>query len=54
MKVGWLEILLLVLASVVLTLLVVWAWDEFKTWRINRQYGPRNRRGSDRGRRRSD
>ena len=45
MKFGWLEALLLVIATVVLTLVVVWAWEEFKAWRSNREAGPGNRRG---------
>ena len=51
MKSTWFEFLLVVLATVVLTLVARWAWDEFKTWRINREYGPKNRRGPTRGRR---
>jgi hypothetical protein len=54
MKFGWIEMLLIVLATVVLTLVALWAWEEFKTWRINREYGPGNRRGPVQGRRRND
>jgi hypothetical protein len=54
MKFGWIELLLIVLATVVVTLVAVWAWEEFKAWRINRAYGPTNRRGKPPGRRRSD
>ena len=54
MKFGWLEALLLVIATVVLTLVVVWAWEEFKAWLINREYGPGNRRSVGVGRRRND
>lgn len=46
--------LLLMLATVVLTLVGVWAWEEFKTWRVNREYGPANRRSKGPGRRRND
>ncbi len=52
MKFGWIEVLLIILSTVVLTLVAVWAWEEFKTWRINREYGPGNRRSK--GRRRDD
>jgi len=45
MKLTPFAILLLGLAGVVLTLLALWTWDEFRAWRINREYGPRNRRG---------
>jgi hypothetical protein len=54
MKLGWIEVLLLILATVVVTLVAVWAWTEFKTWRINREYGPANRRGKVPGRRKGD
>jgi hypothetical protein len=54
MKFGWIEALLLVLAGVVLTLIAIWAWDSLKAWRINREYGPQNRRGPGRGRRQDD
>ncbi len=54
MKFGWLEALLLVIAAAVLTLVTVWAWEEFKTWRLNREYGPDHRRGAGAGRRRND
>jgi hypothetical protein len=54
MKFGWIEVLLIMLATVVLTLVCVWAWEEFKTWRINREYGPGNRRVKVPGRRRND
>jgi cytoskeletal protein RodZ len=54
MKFGWIEIGLIVLATVVVTLVGVWAWDSFKAWRINREYGPKNRRGVTSGRRRTD
>lgn len=50
MKFGWIEVLLIVLATVVVTLLGAWAWEEFKTWRTNREYGPRNRRSMNRRR----
>ena len=54
MKSSWFELLLVVLATVVVTLVARWAWDEFKVWRINRQYGPDSRRGENRGRRSTD
>ena len=54
MKFGWIELLLVVLATVVVTLVCAWAWVEFKTWRINREYGPKNRRGKEQGRRQGD
>jgi hypothetical protein len=54
MKFGWIEVLLIVLATIVLTLVSMWAWEEFRTWRINRAYGPANRRGKPLGRRKSD
>ncbi len=54
MKTGWFEIMLIMLGTVVLTLITVWAWGEFKIWRSNRAYGPNNRRGPKRGRRASD
>ncbi len=54
MKFGWIELLLLLLATVVVTLVGVWAWDSLKAWRINREYGPSNRRGKVPGRRRTD
>lgn len=54
MKFGGVEVLLLVLATIVITLVGLWVWVEFKTWRINREYGPDNRRGPQRGRRRTD
>jgi hypothetical protein len=54
MKFGWIEILLVVVATVVVTLVGVWAWEEFKSWRVNREYGPANRRGKVHGRRRTD
>ncbi|HEX7631613.1 MAG TPA: hypothetical protein VF388_05740 [Lacunisphaera sp.] len=54
MKFGWFEILLIILATVVVTLVAVWAWEEFKVWRINREYGPNNRRGRASGRRKTD
>jgi hypothetical protein len=54
MKFGWIEILLIVIATMVLTLVGVWAWEEFKAWRINREYGPANRRTKPPGRRQSD
>jgi len=54
MRSGWIEFLLAGLAGVVLTLVGRWAWDEFKAWRINRAYGPANRRGPTRGRRSTD
>ena len=44
MKFGWIEVLLIILATTVLTLVVAWGWAEFRTWRINREYGPGNRR----------
>lgn len=44
------ELMLVVLATVVVTLVARWAWDEFKVWRINRQYGPDRRSGPSRGR----
>ncbi len=54
MKFGWFEVLLIVLATVVVTLIGIWAWEEFKAWRINREYGPGNRRRRGPGRRRDD
>jgi cytoskeletal protein RodZ len=54
MKFGWIEVLLLMLATVVITLVGVWAWEEFKSWRINREYQPDNRRSPQPGRRRTD
>jgi cytoskeletal protein RodZ len=54
MKVGWIEVFLILLAGVVVALLGVWAWDTYKSWLINREYGPQNRRGSSRGRRWDD
>lgn len=54
MKFGWFEVLLIILATVVVTLVSVWAWEEFKAWRINREYGPKNRRGRTAGRRKTD
>jgi len=48
MKFGLVEVLLIVLAAMVLTLVGVWAWQEFKMWRINREYGPANRRSKKR------
>ena len=54
MKFGWIEVMLLVLATVVVTLVGVWALDSFRAWRINRQYGPANRRGKPPGRRKTD
>jgi hypothetical protein len=54
MKFGWIEVLLIVVATVVVTLVGVWAWEELKTWRINREYGPNNRRGKVHGRRWND
>lgn len=54
MKFGWIEMLLIMLATVVVTLVGVWAWEELKAWRINREYGPNNRRGKTLGRRRDD
>lgn len=54
MRFGWFDLILAALASVVLTLLAVWMRDEFRTWRINREYGPKNRRGPMRGRRFDD
>lgn len=54
MKFGWFEVLLIILATVVVTLVSVWAWEEFRVWRINREYGPNNRRGKGAGRRRTD
>lgn len=50
MKFGWIEIFLIILATVVVTLIGIWAWAEFKSWRINREYGPGNRRGRSPGR----
>jgi cytoskeletal protein RodZ len=54
MKFGWIEMLLVMLATVVVTLVGVWAWEEFKAWRVNREYGPNNRRAKAVGRRRGD
>ena len=54
MKLGWIEVVLIVLATVVVTLVSVWAWEEIKAWRINREYGPNNRRSSKPGRRKTD
>lgn len=54
MKFGWIEVLLIVLATIVATLVGVWAWEEFKAWRVNREYGPKNRRGPAPGRRKTD
>jgi hypothetical protein len=54
MKSHWMDLLLVALSAVVGTLLAIWAWDSFKAWRINREYGPRNRRGPTRGRRHDD
>ena len=54
MKFGWFEMLLAVLATIVATVVGRWAWDTFKAWRINREYGPKNRRGPTRGRRMFD
>ena len=54
MKFGWIEVLLIVLATIVVTLVGVWAWEEFKAWRINREYGPNNRRSKKPGRRSTD
>jgi hypothetical protein len=54
MKFGWIELLLIVVATVVVTLIGVWAWEELKTWRVNREYGPNNRRSKTSGRRKTD
>lgn len=54
MKFGMVEVLLIMLAAIVLTLVALWAWEEFKLWRINRAYGPGNRRAGVPGRRRND
>ena len=54
MKFGWIELLLIVLATVVVALVGVWAWEEFKAWRSNREAGPGNRRGKAPGRRPSN
>ena len=54
MKFGWIEVLLIMLATAVATVVGMWAWEEIKTWRVNREYGPNNRRSKTAGRRRTD
>lgn len=53
MRFGWFDLLLAALASIVVTLVGIWAWESFRDWRINRKYSP-NRRKGPRGRRHYD
>ena len=54
MKLGAIEILLIVLGTVVLTLIALWIREELIDWRSTRHHREENRRGKLRGRRRND
>lgn len=54
MKLGAIEILLIVLGTVVLTLIALWVREEIIDWRATRHHREEERRSRLRGRRRND
>ena len=54
MKLGAIEILLIVLGTVVLTLIALWVREEVVDWRATRHQREEERRSKLRGRRRND
>ena len=54
MKLGAIEILLIVLGTVVLTLIALWVREEVVDWHATRHQREEERRGKVRGRRRND